>query len=178
MLSFLAVVGWLVVVLLVTDIKSFPTHHGSMSMIRRNEVYRCRVPKLGSTAGSSSTPSATSTTDVRVYPTAEDVGRALCVDFIDQARLSIAARGAFYVAVPGGSVLKLLSGLRDSKTAIDWSKVYLFYVNHKCVPDNDPSATHFKAKALFLDHLGTCNAFSILQGSEGVNAMQCYCMII
>lgn len=35
---------------------------------------------------------------------------------------AIAARGTFSLAVPGGSVLKMLGGLAHSK-AIDWSRV-------------------------------------------------------
>lgn len=54
-------------------------------------------------------------------------------------------------AVPGGSVLKMLGGLKELGQDVDWSKVYLFYVNHKCVPSDDASATHFKAKSIFLD---------------------------
>jgi 6-phosphogluconolactonase len=54
-------------------------------------------------------------------------------------------------AVPGGSVLKMLGGLKELKAEIDWSKVFLFYVNHKCVPNDDASATHFKALSIFLD---------------------------
>lgn len=110
---------------------------------------------------------SSSTADVRVYPTADDVGRALCAEFVDEAKEAISARGAFYSAVPGGSVLKLLSRLKDAKDELDWSKVHLYYVNHKCVPDDDTSATHSKAKILFLDHLSSCNAVPIqLIGDE------------
>ena len=64
-------------------------------------------------------------------------------------------------------MLKLLSRLKDAKHELDWSKVHLYYVNHKCVPDDDPSATHSKAKILFLDHLDSCNAVPIqLIGDE------------
>lgn len=64
--------------------------------------------------------------------------------------------------------MKLLSRLKDAKHELDWSKVHLYYVNHKCVPDDDPSATHSKAKILFLDHLDSCNAVPIqLIGDEG-----------
>jgi 6-phosphogluconolactonase len=50
-------------------------------------------------------------------------------------------------------VLKILAGLKSFKSSIDWSKFYLYYVNHKCVPDTDALSTHFKAKGLFIDDL-------------------------
>lgn len=149
-----ALVWWLVVALQVTCIRPFRVHCGPLSSIKRHLL----------------SPRATtsSAADVRVYPTADDVGRALCTDFVDQAKEAISARGAFYSAVPGGSVLKLLSKLKDAKDELDWSKVHLYYVNHKCVPDDDPSATHSKAKILFLDHLESCNAVPIQLISEEV----------
>jgi len=49
-------------------------------------------------------------------------------------------------------VLKLLSRLKTQhKDAVNWSKVHLAYVNHKCV--NDETASHNKAKSLFIDSL-------------------------
>lgn len=82
--------------------------------------------------------------------TTELVGESLCVGFVETAKAAIAERGSFYVAVPGGSAIKLLRYLKPYKESLDWSKVNLFYVNHKCVPDDDESATHFKARSIFL----------------------------
>lgn len=96
---------------------------------------------------------------VNIYDTADIVGNELCKQFILSAKSEIKAKGSFYVAVPGGSALKLLKGLKDKKNEIDWSKVFLFYVNHKCVPNNDESATHFKAKNIFLDAVGKVNTY-------------------
>jgi len=149
-----ALVWWSVVALQVTCIRPFPVHCGPSPSMKRHLL------SLWATTSSAA--------DVRVYPTADDVGRALCTDFVDQAKEAISARGAFYSAVPGGSVLKLLSKLKDAKDELDWSKVHLYYVNHKCVPDDDPSATHSKAKILFLDHLESCNAVPIQLISEEV----------
>ena len=40
----------------------------------------------------------------------------------------------------------------------------MFYVNHKCVPVDDPTATHFKAKSIFIDDIGLplSNVFTLL----------------
>jgi hypothetical protein len=42
------------------------------------------------------------------------------------------------------SVLKALGGLRGVK--MDWNKVHLFYVNHKCLANDDPKSTHKKVR--------------------------------
>jgi 6-phosphogluconolactonase len=82
---------------------------------------------------------------------AEQLGAAVVKDFLTNAEAAIKKAGAFYCAVPGGSVLKMLGGLKEHKNDLDFSKIHMFYANHKCVPNDDGSATHFKAKGLFLD---------------------------
>jgi len=108
----------------------------------------------------------TSGIKVKVYSNTETVGSELCKEIVENASKEINEKNAFYIAVPGGSVLKLLAGLKAYKSAIDWSKVFLFYVNHKCVAVNDPTSTHFKAKSLFLDELNFgANVFHITDDS-------------
>jgi 6-phosphogluconolactonase len=98
---------------------------------------------------------------VSVYPTADDVGEAVCKDFLRAAKESISRHDRFLVAVPGGSVLKMLGNLKKHTNAIDYSKVSLFYVNHKLVSNSDPTATHLKARNLFLDAIPAMKAFPI-----------------
>jgi hypothetical protein len=87
---------------------------------------------------------------VHSYPTPEAQAAALCASFEALAAESIDVRGVFTVAVPGGSVLKMLGGLAASKR-VDWSKVVLAFANHKCVPVDADNSTYFKARKLFLD---------------------------
>lgn len=63
------------------------------------------------------------------------------------AQAAIAERGHFALAIPGGSVMKMLAG-----TAPPWAdKCTLAYVNHKAVPIEDAAlSTHEKATKLFL----------------------------
>ena len=64
------------------------------------------------------------------------------------ATAAIAERGHFALAIPGGSVLKMLAGSTPSWAA----QTTLAYVNHKCVAMDDAAlATHAKARAGFLD---------------------------
>ena len=51
---------------------------------------------------------------VYVYKDAGSLQDALCNDFIDVAKREISRKGSFYCAVPGGSVLKMLSGKKKS----------------------------------------------------------------
>lgn len=102
---------------------------------------------------------------VIVYKDKQTVSKHLCSDIINNAKIAINKKGSFNIAVPGGSVLKLLSTLKEHKEdkSIEWSKMNFFYVNHKCVPNDDVSSTHFKAKSIFLDTLCEINALPIYQ---------------
>lgn len=108
------------------------------------------------------------TNQVFCFKTQESLSNGLCADFIDCAKREIESKNAFYCAVPGGSVLKMLGGLKSVANEIDWTKVFLYYVNHKCVSNTDPSATHFKAKSLFIDAVGipSTNVFTLSEDGE------------
>jgi hypothetical protein len=82
--------------------------------------------------------------DVWILKTEQDVTKAVHKIVEDAASQAIAERGHFALAIPGGSVLKVLSSL----DAGDWaSKTTLAYVNHKCVPNDDlDSAIHAKVR--------------------------------
>ena len=93
---------------------------------------------------------------INVYKTKDDVALALCTEIIEEAQGAIGSRGKFTIAIPGGSVLKMLSKLCTMPEAksLDWSKVFLYYVNHKVVAPDDPSSTHLKAESIFIKDLG------------------------
>ncbi len=87
----------------------------------------------------------------------------LCEDLISVAKVAISDRGQFHLAVPGGSVLKMLRALKPYKDELDWGAVYLYYVNHKIVPASDTGGTHTKALHLFINECGITNVFSPTQ---------------
>lgn len=77
----------------------------------------------------------------------DECAAVVCSRLEAAAAAAIAERGHFALAIPGGSVMKMLSG-----TAPTWAdKCTLVYVNHKAVPMDDALATHSKASKLFLD---------------------------
>ena len=85
---------------------------------------------------------------VVVHADADAVGAAVMARVEACAAAAIAARGHFALAVPGGSVLKMLEGSSPA-----WAdKCTLAYVNHKAVAMDDTAlATHAKALGFFLD---------------------------
>jgi len=96
-------------------------------------------------------PSAAPTDKVIVLENADAVGEQIREIVSKAATKAIEERGYFALAIPGGSILKMLSGPIPNKD--EWtSKTTLVYVNHKCVSmDDGDLATHAKAKKLFLD---------------------------
>jgi 6-phosphogluconolactonase len=67
---------------------------------------------------------------VEAFDDADALATALCMEVVENAKACIEERGAFTFAVPGGSVAKSLSGLKDVKD-VDWAKVHLFFVNER-----------------------------------------------
>jgi 6-phosphogluconolactonase len=104
---------------------------------------------------------AVPTEQVEIWADASAVGARIRALVKESATEAIQARGAFALAIPGGSVLKMLvgSGSGDGTNTSNnnddsgWTKkTTLAYVNHKCVAMDDANlATHAKARKLFLD---------------------------
>ncbi|KAG8462772.1 hypothetical protein KFE25_004748 [Diacronema lutheri] len=87
-------------------------------------------------------------TRVVVSADADAVAAALCARLEAAAAAAIAERGHFALAIPGGSILKMLEGTSPAWAA----QTTLAYVNHKAVAMSDEQlATHAKARKLFLD---------------------------
>jgi 6-phosphogluconolactonase len=68
--------------------------------------------------------------------------------FITQAAAAIELKGNFYVALSGGSTPKAVyEGLTTLpyRTAIDWTKVHLFWSDERCVPPYHPESNYHMA---------------------------------
>jgi len=124
--------------------------------------------------------SSTSVQDAAIPPTpvenvvilkdAATVGDAVRNIVAETAKEAIAERGYFALAIPGGSILKMLVG-DDILDGEDWtSKTTIAYVNHKCVDMDDADlATHAKARNLFLDNWVGTNTL-IMDGTDDGDA--------
>jgi 6-phosphogluconolactonase len=105
---------------------------------------------IPTTSHSLTSPPPTSPERVLVLSDAKEVGKYIRETVIHSAKKAISERGHFALAIPGGSILKMLAG---EMTDLSWTdKTTIVYVNHKCVPMDDmEAATHAKARKLFLD---------------------------
>jgi 6-phosphogluconolactonase len=107
-------------------------------------------------------PPATPVEQVVVLPDADAVGARIRQIVQDAATAAIADHGHFMLAIPGGSILKMLVGSGGEWT----SKTTIAYVNHKCVAmDDSDLATHAKAMKLFMGEWNGCNPI-ILDGTD------------
>jgi 6-phosphogluconolactonase len=87
------------------------------------------------------------------YAEKSEVSKELCAFVAKAAKEAIAARGVFYLAVAGGSLLDTLAGLSAHKD-VDFSKVVLSFANHKCVAPASNEATLTKSKTKFATAIG------------------------
>jgi hypothetical protein len=78
------------------------------------------------------------TTQVIVYATPKNASKGLARLISESAAAAIKAKGSFTLVLSGGSVLSTLSGLVDSK--IDWSKVWVFFVDERNVAHGSPDS--------------------------------------
>jgi len=78
------------------------------------------------------------------------VGDKLCDMVAAAATTAISEKGHFAFAIPGGSILNMLMGMNTKYADVDWSKATMAYVNHRCVPLDDETSTHHKARNKFL----------------------------
>ncbi|KAL3929414.1 MAG: hypothetical protein SGARI_004753, partial [Bacillariaceae sp.] len=107
---------------------------------------------------------ATPVDQVVVLPDAAAVGDKIRSIVEDAAKEAIAEKGHFYLAIPGGSILKMLVGSGIRK---EWcSKTTIAYANHKCVDMGDEDlAPHAKAMKLFMSEWEGCNPI-VLDGTN------------
>ena len=86
--------------------------------------------------------------DVAIHPVPELAARfAGLVE--ESSRRAIAERGAFSIAVPGGSAAEaLLPSLISAP--IDWSRVAVFWVDERMVPPDDPDSNFRAARGAWL----------------------------
>eukprot|EP00929_Paragymnodinium_shiwhaense_P009179 TRINITY_DN113241_c0_g1_i1.p1 TRINITY_DN113241_c0_g1~~TRINITY_DN113241_c0_g1_i1.p1 ORF type:complete len:339 (+),score=75.36 TRINITY_DN113241_c0_g1_i1:64-1080(+) len=104
---------------------------------------------------------------VIVEPDATAVGTRLCEEVAAAAERSINERGAFALAIPGGSILKMLAAGSPKLASVEWDKGVLAYVNHKCVANDDAAATHKKAMDLFLKDWSGLNVITLGGSADG-----------
>jgi len=129
--------------------------------------------RWGLHGASLTSPPPTPPDDVVILADAKSVGNTVLSLVVEAAQRAIGERGHFALAIPGGSILKMLSGDsgQTEQEMESWtSKTTIAYVNHKCVDmDDEKLATHAKAKKLFLDTWVGTDAV-LLDGTDDAEA--------
>jgi len=94
--------------------------------------------------------------DVLAFATADDVADAAAFLFVNLAAQAVRDRGAFYVALAGGttplSCYRLLSSPLIS-SRVDWEKTQVFFGDERCVPEGHPDRNDDAAAAALLNHV-------------------------
>jgi 6-phosphogluconolactonase len=89
--------------------------------------------------------------EVAVHPI-EELARRFARIVEDQAARSIGERGAFSIAIPGGSAAeRLLPSLIG--TSIEWAKTSVYWVDERMVPPGDSDSNYRAARSVWLDRV-------------------------
>ncbi len=76
--------------------------------------------------------------------------------FAMTARDTVAEKGRFVAAISGGSTPRSMHRMLTEtsiSSEIPWGKSHIFWVDERCVPENDPASNYGSAKKDFLDHV-------------------------
>jgi 6-phosphogluconolactonase len=93
---------------------------------------------------------------IRTLPDPESVCREAAVLFTRQAKLSIARRNRFAVALSGGETPRRLYEMLANppfRDDIAWDKTHIFWGDERCVPADDPRSNALMARKTLLDHV-------------------------
>jgi len=88
-----------------------------------------------------------------VLESLDDVARTLADRFVIDAQRAIQQRGAFYVALAGGSTPRPAYKLLAQEPRIDqitWKNVFVYFGDERCVPPEDDESNYKLANATFL----------------------------
>ena len=79
----------------------------------------------------------------------DDLPAAVAAAVAAAASQAIAERGAFFIAIAGGSLVKMLGAMADLP-GIEWGKWHVAWVDERCVPLADPESNYGGALAAWL----------------------------
>lgn len=94
--------------------------------------------------------------EYRVYDRQDGLARATAEHFVQLIRDAVAARGVARVAISGGTTPKVVFSLLADpaapyRDAIPWDRLWLFWVDERCVPPDNPDSNYGAARRLLLD---------------------------
>jgi len=93
--------------------------------------------------------------EYRVFDQQEALSRATAERFVEGIRSAVSARGAARIAISGGGspkpVLSLLADPQEPyRAAIPWDRLWIFWVDERCVAPEHPDSNYGVARELLL----------------------------
>lgn len=91
---------------------------------------------------------------ITVYENGEALGEAVAGLFLHKARLAVAERGRFIIALAGGQTPQGIYEMLAKPPYVQqvpWSKVHVFWGDERYVPANDLRSNQLMARKAFLD---------------------------
>jgi 6-phosphogluconolactonase len=91
--------------------------------------------------------------ELRVFPDADAVARALAETIVAQGRSAVAERGRYALALAGGETPRAgyaLLATPPFRDALPWPAVHVFFGDERCVPPDDPRSNYRMAAEAFL----------------------------
>lgn len=94
-------------------------------------------------------------TDILIFDDTDKLAQAAAAGLIEDLRTAIDGQGSATWVLAGGRVPLLAYRLiaRDSREALDWTKVNIVIGDERCVPFDDPESSWSQAEAILLRHL-------------------------
>lgn len=92
----------------------------------------------------------------RVFDDQDALSRATAELFVEEVQAAVHARGKARIAISGGGtprrVFALLADANEPyRKAVPWDKLWLFWVDERCVPPDNPDSNYGVARGLLLD---------------------------
>jgi 6-phosphogluconolactonase len=94
--------------------------------------------------------------DLQIFEQPAELAEALANLFVESARAAIAQRGAFRVALSGGTTPKAaytLLGTEPRRSVIFWRNVFVYFGDERCVPPDNPQSNYRMANEAFLSRV-------------------------
>src|ERR1051326_5805320 len=104
-------------------------------------------------------------TAIRVLPDAAALADAAARHIVELGQAAIDARGAFSIALSGGSTPRELHRRLANAplvSQLDWGRVHLFFGDERCVPPDHPDSNYRMVKQSLLAHGLTATVHRVL----------------
>ncbi|MCE9647775.1 MAG: 6-phosphogluconolactonase [Chloroflexi bacterium] len=114
---------------------------------------------------------------IRKFSNLDELSEAAKFSFIKITNEAIQQRGRFLAALSGGNTpMKLYDKLAVEK--LDWSRMYFFWGDERCVPVEDSGNSYGQAKKIWFDRISATNIHRIQSDLEPAAAANEYAAIL